>query len=748
MNENTNVGVVAVGSPAGTGAMDPLARSSESSPNVAALQEEYRRAWTQDPDVMNRIAQCEDIRYTRWAGQSPDGLKHQELLPEGQRAMPYDRAPDCRVPLADDVIGSLVDDAYAAFFGARVKIAPASAATLSVAQAAEWRKVMTWLLQGPLRAQLVNRVEFASQVMWTIGCVVLHPVWNKKTQLRLEKVSLEQIMQLAGQAPQGSALANLPQMIADPAQEESAVSLFMEEYPNLKMKRARQVVRELRADPTELVEFPVADTPLHQPEIAVLVPWQDVVLPTEGTVDPEHARWIPRRIFFNQADLEIRAKEEEWDAAYLAAIIKYTKGLSMENGSSPDHAVDINLQLFEMVYAYQKQADDDGIMGIWCTVFSPHLGPNGFGGGAGVAGSNGDKYPVCAKHWLVDLAHGQLPFEFLTTEVTGRRPTDARGVPDVVMTSQMELKQQRDATYVFSQMSTIPPLQKRGTAASKLPPELGPGGIINNPGGSDWSWFPPPEGNPEIAFKLQDSVRKENEDRYGIERIDTPPTRPQKRKARLISRWLGGWGNALWQLGVLAYQNLSPDELAEILGRQATLDARTLARHRLTLWFDVRALDNDWVKELLTTIAQFVLPADTAGVVDRAKLIQFAMAYLEPTLAEEVTTDQEGAKQAIFQQVRNEIAQIMLGNEAQYVENDPTAKMKLLFVSQIIDSNPDYAAQLVPQLRAGVPNPQYNERKHELLQKYVANLKQSAVQMVDNKVIGRLGVKPGGPQGT
>ena len=74
------------------------------------------------------------------------------------------------------------------------------------------------------------------------------------------------------------------------------------------------------------------------------------------------------------------------------------------------------------------------------------------------------------------------------------------------------MKQQRDATYVYSQFSVTPPLQKRGSQASKLPPELGPLGIINITNGSEWSWFPPPPGRPDIAFKLIEDIRKESED--------------------------------------------------------------------------------------------------------------------------------------------------------------------------------------------------------------------------------------------
>lgn len=703
---------------------DSLAEVRESRPNIRAIQEEYQLAWSQDPDGYARLAQAEDVRYTRWAGQSPDGLKHQELQPEGQRAMPYDRAPDCRVPLADGTIRTLVDLDYTSFWNARVKTAPVGASRLSVAQAAEWRQVISWMIHGPLRRRLIDQMEFCSQIMHTIGWMVLHPTWRQETQLRYKRLSMDAILALAQQAPPESVLAKADLMMADPTLEEAAVELLQSFFPSLKKARALRVVRELRED--GMAEFPAPEPVRNVPEVEVLVPWQDFIMPPEATADPEHARWMAHRMFMTESRLEERAALEEWDADFVAAV-KKTKGQSMEHGTSEEHASDVNLLLMEIVYFYQAGVDEEGVPGQYCTVFSPHVPQPA--AGAGITAAYG-------KHWLVDYAHGQLPFIMLTTEVIGKRPADARGVPEVCTTAQLEMKQQRDATYVYSQLSVTPPLQKKGTQASRLPPELGPMGIINNVSG-EWSWFPPPPGEPQVAFKLIEDVRRETEDYYGVPRPDLPPQRYVPRQQRQVMRWLAKWGEALWQLSVLAYQNLEPQELQAILGRAPLLNADLVAKHQLLLWFDVRSMDPAWVESLLASVAQWVA-MDTGGVIDHAKLVAFGMAYLDPTLADEVTTDQAGAKQALFKGVREEIGAIMQGNEGLYVENDPTAKAKLLFAEQIIGSNPEYMAQLDER------SPGFSERKRELLEKWRKNLLQSAMQQ-DNKIVGRLGVVQPGP---
>lgn len=715
------------------GTPDSAAYVQADDPDINLLQQEYQYAWNQDPDSQNRIANLEDIRYNRWSGQSSDGLKHQENMPEGMRALPYDRAPDTRIYLVDGIIQSQVDVDWAAFWNARVKTAPATASRLSVAQAGEWRQMVSWMIHGPLRSSLIDNVEFVSQVLNTIGWCVLHPIWRQRSVMRLITVTFDNILELAQKSPPQSLLQSAPAMLKDPTQEEGAIQFLQIMFPNLKAARARQVVRELRAD--DQAQFPVPDQVQNIPELAVLVPWQDFIMPVESTANPGMARAMFRRIFFSTVDLETRAAEEEWNRDFVAAVLK-TKGQAMENGTSREHDSDENQQLIEISYAYQRKVDDDGVPGIYCTVFSPHT----------QAKTGAPETEHYGQHWLLDYAHGEYPFIFLTTEVTGRRPADARGVPDVLLTAQNEMKQQRDATFVYSQLSVTPPLQKLGQQASRIPPELGPLGVINTPAGNEWKWFSPPAGNPQIAFTLTEAVRKESQEYFGVPRVDTPQPMWQPRQQRRVTRNLAKWGEALWQLSVLAYQHLSPEEIQDILGKQPLLNATMLCRHRLLFWFDVRALDPSWVESLIKSIAEFVLPVDSAGVVDRSKLVQMALSYLDPTLAEEVTSDVAGAKQQVFKQVRDEIGSIMQGNEAIYTENDPTAKAKLLFAQQVLQGNPEYLQQLSPKVRTPdgrqVDNPGFNPRKAQLLGKFMKNLGQSAMQQ-DNKTIGRLGVKPG-----
>jgi hypothetical protein len=150
------------------------------------------------------------------------------------------------------------------------------------------------------------------------------------------------------------------------------------------------------------------------------------------------------------------------------------------------------------------------------------------------------------------------------------------------------------------------------------------------------------------------------------------------------------------------------------------------------LEFDVRELDQQYVMQQLDTINKTVLPGDVAGVIDRAKVTAFQLRAINPALARELVADQQAASQQIFRDVQRDIAMMFLGNEAEYVESDPTAQTKLQFASQILQSNPNYQAAM-----------QNGGRFAQLMKKWIMNL-QFSITEEQNKKIGAIGVKPEG----
>jgi hypothetical protein len=148
------------------------------------------------------------------------------------------------------------------------------------------------------------------------------------------------------------------------------------------------------------------------------------------------------------------------------------------------------------------------------------------------------------------------------------------------------------------------------------------------------------------------------------------------------------------------------------------------------LHFDVRELDNEFVQKKLQAISQFVLPEDTMGIVDRTRLIRKKLQVIDPTLADELVVEQAEASQQMFDEMNNQVALMSLGNQPKFVENDPSAGIKMQFIQQIIQGNPKYQQQM-----------QEDQQFAQLVETFAQNLQMSVTQQ-QNAQIGRIGVNP------
>jgi hypothetical protein len=150
--------------------------------------------------------------------------------------------------------------------------------------------------------------------------------------------------------------------------------------------------------------------------------------------------------------------------------------------------------------------------------------------------------------------------------------------------------------------------------------------------------------------------------------------------------------------------------------------------------YDVRELDTEFVIEKLKAITQFVLPIDSAGVIDKSKLVKSAIEAIDPDKAKELILEQASASQMLYKDIQSDIGLMMLGNEANYVENDPAAATKLQYMQDIMGKNPKAQQQM-----------QQDEHFRAMVENYVKNLQMSVSQQ-QNKQIGRTGVTPVGEQ--
>lgn len=675
-------------------------------PNVSALTEELRRSAT-DYGTSARVDRVESVRYCRWPGQTDDGKKWNDAN-RNKPAFPWDGASDTRIPLADEVINGLVDLCSTAFWRSMLRVSPTNVSQLD--QAVTAHNLMDWAMNARMYNDLTREVELLSQYLWTYGWTGVHVTWQQELGQKEQYLTMDQIMTLAAQSPEGSVLADLPNLIANPEADDQSAELLLTAFPNLKKRRALRAIRDLRTNGE--CSFPVPTMVTNKPMIAALSPYDELVFPPE-TTDIQSARVVFRRYYMTEAQLLNKVETDGWDEEWAQEAINtmgrfsdysdFTYSVGLAENSILDRE-----NLIEVCYAYQKSVDSDGVPGVWYTVFSPQVG---------------DKWGYFD---LLDYTHGQYPFVIWRSEMIHRQITESRGVPEVCATWQHEVKAQRDSIFDYTSLTTLPPIEVPKTRGGNL--KIGPAVQIPVLRRGEIGFLQPPAREPGVAFQLIAAIEAQTDRYFGRPTEKVAPAVTQMRQQRTINNWLHGWTEAFRQVLSLTLQYVGPEEIMRITASQTQVPENA-QDFDVMLKFDVRELSTDLVTEKLKAISSLVLPLDTAGVIDRAKLISVALRAIDPNLASELIMQQGPASQKMFSETNDEIALISLGNPPNLRENDPTAAMRLQFSQQVLQSNPKYQAQL-----------QQDQLFQANLQKYIENL-QFSVQQQQNAVTGRLGVQ-------
>ena len=683
-------------------------------PDVAELTKEYVRS-LHDGYSMTKISEADNIRLTRWAGQSDDGKKHSKNLAEGSQAFPWEGASDTRIPLADSIINDCVDVLTTAASRATLKVAATEVGDLE--QAAVANKMMHWQLDTKLYHTINREAELLAQHGLQYGWSALFVGWDQRVALKPVAITMEQIFQMLDQLEQDDPLRDFPEIIADPDREDEAIAIIKAQYPNATDKEAKKGIKELRE--TGQTQIPVAYIAVNQPSVVALKPWEDITFPPE-TTDLQAARVIFRRVFLTETELRSRTVDEGWDEAWVEKVVN-TAGKSVEffefsqsvSNLSINDTITRQDNLIEVVYAYTRQINENNMPGIYYTIFSPIYTTDDSGN------------DIFAKHELLDYAHCRYPFIEFRRERLKRRVVESRGVPEICETWQNEIKTQRDSVFDSTSFETLPPIMvnKRLGLANKV----GPAVQLPVTKQGDYEFMKPPPRTPNTALNLIEIVERQADSYFGRANQSVPPVQTQLKQQRMVNNWLTTWTEAYQQMFTLCLQFLSPEEIQKITGSGA-IPKSDMMQFDFVLKYDVRELDTEYVDKKLATISQYVIPQDAGGVLDRNKLIGMVTKAISPDIAEELIIDQATASQKMYNDVKTEIGLMMLGNEANYVENDPAAKTKMQYAQEIVSRNTKAQSAL-----------QGDEVFQQLFENYSKNLQMSIMQE-QNKTVGRIGV--------
>jgi len=673
---------------------------------MSDLIREYNRAGGYN-DLAYRRTRADDVRFCSWAGQDDDGKKHQNN--DNKEVFPWDGASDTRVRLADMVCTENSEILTTAFQRGILRASPTEVS--DAAQAEVVTTLLRYYRDNKLRNELRKEASLLASYGQQYGFGVLHVKWDREVTKKMMPITMEDLVRIASEAGEDSALGQLPGMIADPDQNDLAAEVLEAEL-GLKRRRAKKLVRELREDGA--TELPTDVVTKNCPQVVALKPFDEVFFPPE-TVELQSTNHVFRRVWMTEFEMRELVSVYDYDEKWVEDVLNaqdaypsvYQEPLSesfTQSGATEG--------LYEVIYAYRKEIDDDGVLNVHCTVFNPKIST-----------SHG-------KDTILDHMAGQYPFVVYRRENVARKLIDSRGVPDIVHTWQNEIKGQRDMLYDRASLMVFPPLTvpaRMGQVYRLQPgselPEMRPGEV---------KFLDPPKSNPNEALNVIAYVERQADQYFGRLNDNTNPVIAQAKMQAMVDSYMTTWSEAFTQMFRLVQEYLGDEELQRIAGMSPGLpssQAEIQGAYDFAVKFDVRELDSEYVIGKMKAIID-LLPIDSAGTVDRAKLMSIAVSMVDPVLGQSVLSDQRGAAQKTFDKVNQDIALMALGNEAAYTENDPTAAMKMQFMQQIVGNNPKYQEAL-----------QGDERFQALLDNYGKNLQQSVAQE-QNAMIGRIGVQP------
>lgn len=721
-------------------------------PDVGQLIAEFQKC---APLNGTSLLRTDQIRFCRWANQSADGRKRGT---DDAPAFPFDGASDTRPMLADRIINERVAILTTSFWRAmfRPKAADDEAGQYAVALADHF-------VNSVLTAELVREVELAAQYREHYGWFVLHPTWEQKVRLKSQMVTLGDLavigQKLAPAFPDNPLLPQLAEAVRSVGLDGdldkllvTTVQLIYREFsrgqlggadmdaeiPPLRDATVKRALRELRD--RGKAEVPVPYLAANRPMIRALRPWDEVFVPGD-TTSLQEARVIYQREWVTEAELRARVNDREYDKAWVEEAVKQrgksvTAFWSLPEGvggsaltgvtavnQTVTQGLPIEHNYIELLHCVRRTVNEDGVPGVWLTTVHPALR---------------DKY---ARNELLEYPHGEYPYVEGAREFWCRCFTSSRGVPEVVHTWQNELKGLRDAMIDRTSMTVMPPINEYHTPLGTKY-RFGPGVRNTVVQGKEPAFMQMPSGQGMVeCLEAMDRLDASVDNYFGLLSEKVPGARTQALQAMMVQGWMLSWSAALQQMVGLAQCYMPDAEFARVTGAPAGwLDSNRdrLGVLAVDLHFDVRELDAELVAAKMELIGTKVLPGDAAGIISRAKLTEMQMRAIDPRWAKELIVSTGEASQKLYNDVKNELAQMFLGNEPQYVENDPTAQAKLQYAQGIIAANPNYQQALAQ-----------GGRFAELVQNYVKNLSFSITQQ-QNQQIGRIGVapttKPGGMQ--
>jgi hypothetical protein len=648
------------------------------------------------------------VRYCQWDGQDDDGRKHADNL--GEVPFPWEGCSDDRVRLADSIIAEDVRMMKLAWARSRIKAVGIESS--DVKRASKVTTLLKWLFKSRLNVRARREIELAANWRQTYGLAVMGVFWDQETRHEETTITMDEVMAMAQQAPE---LGEVIRTIQDPLLEGEAI-MGVSQALQLDEKDSKKVVIGLREKGTATYSKPYLFR--NEPKLEALKPYFDVFFPV-STLSIQDSSMVYRRVLLSEVQLRDKVLTEGWDEEFVERIIDKYKGFSSMGLVSeafhggPERTLSEKAwyytedeDVFEVFYAYTKETDDDtGAVKCYCTVM------------------HGNIKDTIGKRTEMQYVHGEMPFVEMPRERPERCLVESRGIPEIVQTWQSAKKLCRDYRQDRASISILPPVKVPLSRATQQL-TFGPAVQIPERRPGEISFMAPPPADQGVDM-VETLIEKDVEETF----------RSPLYSQDLATSWLADLTAVAQQVLALCQQYMTPQELMRVVGGQEPpfeADKESIqGRYDLSMQFDARDLDHEFLEQKINLIAQMVTPLDSVGVLDRVGLIQRIMDAIDPNMAEELIKPVEEVTQKEAEEEKMEFAKMASGIESTLKPENSgqNVQLRLQVLQDIVQKNPSIQQKLQEDQTFGA-----------LVEQRMKHF-QFLMQQRQNAQIGRVGVE-------
>lgn len=681
-------------------------------------------------DVQSRRYEAENTRFCRWKHQFGDGLKHSDPN-EGHQAFPFEGASDARVRLCDMIINERQKILVASAMRADVQVEGLESNDLELG--ARMSTILKWVTNNALGNEY--RRELTKVAQWQEGDVpagcLMGVYWYDESALETKQVSVEDIGMLLFQTmsadnqqiSQEQFFEELRILIENKGEEERLSGMLRQTAPHLTDQRITKIIKQLRE--TGTAEYPSPYIKTQTPKICAHRLFEDVYFPS-NTYDIKKARVIFLREWITEAELKERAYTHGYDQQYIEKVLEHEGETGFPEYVQSEISAEWDSErikgpsqyehqgLYEQITAYTRSVNEDGVPGIYYTCFHYNV-----------------DIPA-KKRMLLDYAHGEYPFVWFGRETLTNRLWDSRSVSELGMGQQKMLKILWDSFLDHTTLSTLPPITvPKNRPNQQL--EVKPLGLIKENRPNEIRYMEVPK-YPASNDKAQPLLEKQVNEYFGRSDETVPPALTQLHMQDMVDSFLANLKDALHMVLQLCQQYMPPETLARISGAENGLPIiadreQIQGKFDLTLSFDSKDLDMEYVMKKAEIIGKYILPIDTLSTIQRDKLVQKLFSGLDPSLASATIQPVQNAnmKEAIDEQTN--FAKIASGVEPPMMEDGQNHQLRYQVLQQIAQQNPEAINKL-------------DDASQQILQARLDHLQHMVQQQTVNKQYGRLGAVP------